>query len=196
MARWSHCWTAATNARARAVRARASLWITWKCRLMSRPLRRTAMKPARLELAAHGVDGDEGDPEPGHDGLLDRLRVAELHASRPISRGRAGAPRSVTARVAEPSSRVRNRSCAEAERVETAPPGPLVIRRDDEHQLVQHSGGEALLAGAEPVSADHARGRARWRESAPRSRGNWRSADAPRRAGCSRSKPPMTAGRR
>ena len=97
----------------------------------------------------------ERDAQARHHCLLDRLGVAQLH--RGSDSGADVLQRSLggltTRRPLLPDEQP---FCAEQVGGDLAAAAPTMPRRHDEHQLIAHSLGQALLPGTRFVSADHA----------------------------------------
>jgi hypothetical protein len=101
------------------------------------------------------VDGDEGHAEVRHDCLLDGLGVVQLHG-KPVLDVRAlqSTLRDVPGR--RPLLPEEQRTGRQLMGRDLPPSGPRMAGGDDQDQLVQQSGGEALLTRRQPVIAHDA----------------------------------------
>src|SRR5215470_14842980 len=107
-------------------------------------------------LSAHRIDGNEGDPQPGHHTLLDRFGVIELHGHAELDTRLLQRPLGDTPRRRAFLS-YQQRLIGERRGGDGSASSPSVPRRDDEHELVTHSGRETLLARPERMPPDDAK---------------------------------------
>jgi hypothetical protein len=112
-------------------------------------------QPSRLELNADGMNRQERDAQPGHNGLLDRVGVAEFHGEPDPGAGKL--ERSLRHL---PSGRpfLSNQKSLSGEQLDPDLPAsrPRMPRGHDEHQFIGYARRQTLFTRPDSVPAYHA----------------------------------------